>query len=324
MRPLTKPRSLQSRPLVKLLIWTLLAAAAYATLAGGARASETVSPQTAQVAAATDSSMHTRPAHIISEQQTSEEPQLLPHYLRFGILPLQSPTKLAAMFMPLTEDLQQTLGTPVQFVTAPSFSRYMSRVKQRDYDIIYLNPLTYTEARKAGYRVIVKVAQESFTGILVVRKDGPIKDLDPHHLATGLRLGFPDPNAFAATVMTRQYMKNHGIDVDRQFHVHYFGSQDSALMALYSGLVDIIGTWRPSLRSMPANVRKDLRIIAETPPQPQMPIAVRNNMPKQEIQRIKHCLLTLTETTRGRKALAALGFKNGFVQANDAEYLGVH
>jgi phosphonate transport system substrate-binding protein len=75
---------------------------------------------------------------------------------------------------------------------------------------------------------------------------------------------------------------------------------------------------------MPANVRKDLRIIAETPPQPQMPIAVRNNMPKQEIQRIKHCLLTLTETTRGRKALAALGFKNGFVQANDAEYLGVH
>ena len=248
----------------------------------------------------------------------------LPHYSRFGILPLQSPTKLAAMFMPLTEDLQQALGQPVQFVTAPSFSRYMARVKRRDYDIIYLNPLTYTEARKAGYRVIVKVAQEPFTGILVVRKDGLIKTLNPHDLPSGLRLGFPDPNAFAATVMTRQYMEHHGINVDRQFHIHYFGSQDSALMALYSGLVDIIGTWRPSLRSMPANVRKELRIIAETPPQPQMPIAVRRDMPEQDIQRIKNCLLTLTHTAQGREALTALGFKGGFVQANDAEYLGVH
>jgi phosphonate transport system substrate-binding protein len=95
-------------------------------------------------------------------------------------------------------------------------------------------------------------------------------------------------------------------------------------MALYSGLVDIIGTWRPSLRSMPADIRKDLHIIAETPPQPQMPIAVKANMPEKEIQRITHCLLTLTQTDKGRKALAALGFKNGFIQANDAEYLGVH
>lgn len=309
------------RPLVKLLTCTLFFSATYVTLLSTAYAGQPIGTQLVQ---AENSSHHARSANISSVQRTTEQPQLLPNYLRFGILPLQSPTKLAAMFIPLTEYLQQALGTPVQFVTAPSFSRYMSRVKQRDYDIIYLNPLTYTEARKAGYRVIVKVAQEPFTGILVVRKDGPIKDLDPQHLAAGLRLGFPDPNAFAATVMTRQYMENQGFDVNRQFHVHYFGSQDSALMALYSGLVDIIGTWRPSLRSMPAAVRKDLHIIAETPPQPQMPIAVRENMSKQDIQRIKNCLLSLTHTAQGRKALDALGFKNGFVQANDAEYLGVH
>lgn len=248
----------------------------------------------------------------------------LPAYYRFGVLPLQSPTKLAAMFMPLIEDLQQALGKPVQFVTAPSFSTYMRRVKRRDYDIIYLNPLTFTEARKAGYRAIVKVAQVPFTGILVVRKDGPIKTLNPADIPNGLRIGFPDPNAFAATVMTRQYMEKHGIDVDKKFHVHYFGSQDSALMALYSGLVDIIGTWRPSLRSMPASVRRKLRIIAETPPQPQMPIAVRGNMPQKAVQRITRQLLNLTHTVEGRTALRALGFKAGFVRANDAEYLEVH
>jgi len=261
---------------------------------------------------------------ILGSPQRGHAAGTLPHYLRFGVLPLQSPTKLAAMFMPLTENLQQAVNMPVQFVTAPSFSQYMQRVKQRDYDLIYLNPLTYTEARKAGYRVIVKVAEEPFTGILVVRKDGPIKTLQDAKQHTGLRLGFPDPNAFAATVMTRQYMQNQGIDVNRLFHVHYFGSQDSALMALYSGLVDIIGTWRPSLRSMPEDVREQLRIIAETPPQPQMPIAVSAAVSDTDRHRIKTCLLNLRRTQQGRKALAALGFKAGFVEAADTEYLGVH
>lgn len=244
-------------------------------------------------------------------------------YYRFGVLPLQSPTKLAAMFLPLTQDLGHAMGRPVQFVTAPSFSEYMKRVGKRQYDIIYLNPLLYTEARKAGYRAVVKVGQEPFTGILVVRRDGPLQHLDPRHIPKGLRIGFPDPNAFAATVMTRQYMRRLGINVDKVFQVHYFGSQDSALMALHSGLVDIIGTWRPSFRSMPKAVRADLRIIAETPPQPQMPIAVRGDLPAAQVNQIVTTLLRLSDSKAGRKVLDALGFRQGFVRANDAEYLGV-
>jgi len=244
-------------------------------------------------------------------------------YYRFGVLPLQSPTKLAAMFMPLADDLADAVGRPVQFVTAPSFGTYMKRVAKREYDIIYLNPLLYTEARQYGYRAIAKVAQEPFTGILVVRKDGPIKSLDPKHLPHGLRIGFPDPNAFAATVMTRQYMRSLGIDVKKEFHIHYFRSQDSALMALYSGLVDITGTWRPSLRSMPAYVRAKLRIVAETPPQPQMPIAVRADLPPGVVKRITARLLALPHAPHGHAVLKALGFEDGFVRANDAEYRGV-
>jgi phosphonate transport system substrate-binding protein len=75
---------------------------------------------------------------------------------------------------------------------------------------------------------------------------------------------------------------------------------------------------------MPEHVRRQLHIIAETKPQPQMPIAIRSDMPVTDIQRIKTCLLNLSHTKRGRKTLEALGFKGGFVQANDAEYLGVH
>ncbi|QLQ03666.1 MAG: PhnD/SsuA/transferrin family substrate-binding protein [Thiobacillus sp.] len=47
------------------------------------------------------------------------------------MLPLQSPNKLAVMFLPLAEALSERLGRPVQFVTAPSFSAFMTRVSEK-------------------------------------------------------------------------------------------------------------------------------------------------------------------------------------------------
>ncbi len=246
-----------------------------------------------------------------------------PKHLRFGVLPLQSPTKLAGMFLPLTEYLGQQLGRPVQFVTSSSFSGFMEKVARREYDIIYLNPMLYARSRPYGYRVIVKVASEPFTGILVVRRNGPIQTLSAESLPADLRIGFPDPGAYAATVMVREYLASIGIDVDRRLQVQYFGSQDSAILALYNGLVDITGTWRPSLRSMPEAVRDELRIIAETPSQPQMPIAVRDDLPAKEIDRLYRALLGLAEIEQGQAIVKQMGFRRGFEPAADAEYLEV-
>ncbi len=246
-----------------------------------------------------------------------------PRYYRFGVLPLQSPTMLAGMFLPLTDALQHALHRPVEFVTAPNFASFMRRVRRHEYDIIYLNPLLYTRAHRWGYHVIVKVAGEPFTGILVVRHGSPIHALVPGSLPAGLRIGFPDPNAYAATIMTRQFMQARGIHVNRDMKVKYFGSQDSALMAVYYGMVDIAGTWPPSLRSMPRNVRHSLRVIAQTPPQPQMPIAVRDSMPAPEVRRIRRLLTHLTATADGREVLHHLGFSRGFVAARNSEYRGV-
>ncbi|MBC8210581.1 MAG: phosphate/phosphite/phosphonate ABC transporter substrate-binding protein [Gammaproteobacteria bacterium] len=243
------------------------------------------------------------------------------NYLRFGVLPLQSPTKLASMFLPVTDYLGKKLGRPVQFVTAPNFSSFMQRVARREYDLIYLNPLLYRRSRESGYRAIVKVADEPFTGILVVQKNSPIKSLSAQSLPPGTRIGFPDPDAFAATVMTRQYLQNLGIDVEQQMHVQYFGSQDSALLALHSSLVDIIGTWRPSFRSMPQAMQQSLTIIAETPPQPQMPIALVADLAPELSDKIRQVLLQMSSDSEGAGIVARLGFSRGFELASDAEYL---
>jgi len=246
-----------------------------------------------------------------------------PKHLRFGVLPLQSPTKLASMFLPLAGYLTDQLGKPVQFVTSPNFSTFMARVEKGEYDLIYHNPMLYRRSRTYGYRAIVSVAGEPFTGILVVRKDGRIKSLANDLLPKDVRIGFPDPDAFAATVMTKQYLETLGIEADKRMQVQYFGSQDSALLALYSGLVDIIGTWRPSLRSMPKDIQDKLTIIAETPPQPQMPIAVINTMPDSERELLRSALAELHHHKDGERILRRMGFKQGFAKINDRAYMDV-
>ena len=260
---------------------------------------------------------------VLPVQGLYAAPDRQAHFLAFGVLPIQSPTKLAGMFMPLVEGIQKALGQPVEFVTAPSFATFMKRVMAGRYDFVYLNPLLLKRAEKAGYHAVAKVAREPFTGILVVRRDSPLHKLNPATLPKGLRIGFPDPNAYAATVMTTQYMKKLGIDVHRDFSVKYFGSQNSAIMAVYAGLVDVAGTWWPSLRSMPPRVRKGLRVIAETPPQPQMPIAVRSGMAPQRVRKLTRYLTSLTHSASGRRVLRHLGFKHGFAAANDSEYAKV-
>ncbi len=261
----------------------------------------------------------------VSSAFGADEATVLPHQpaYRFGVLPLQSPNKLAAMFLPVTDALAVRLHRPVQFVTAPSFSVFMQRTAAGEYDILYLNPLQYAQVRKAGYRAVAKVGGEPFTGILVVRRDSGITGIDPLRLKPGLRLGFPDPGAYAATVMNRRYLDRLAIPVDRYFKVKYFGSQDSALMAVYSHFVDIAGTWKPSLRSMPKAIRDDLRIVAETPPQPQMPVAVRNSMPARDAQAIADTLIGLRDTDEGRRVLRTMELPQGFVATTDKEYAGL-
>lgn len=135
---------------------------------------------------ASSSVVHAQPSH--------------PPPYRFGVLPLQSPNKLASMFLPLAKVLEARLHRPVRFVTAPSFSIFMQRVAQREYDIVYLNPMLCAEAQKSGYHVVAKIAGEPFTGILVARRDSKITELAAHRLRPGLRLDFPEAEHIRRTL----------------------------------------------------------------------------------------------------------------------------
>ncbi len=237
--------------------------------------------------------------------------------LRFGVLPLQSPVALARLFIPLCARLAQALHRPIVFATAPDFRRFMARAKRGRYDIVFLNPYLYRQLH--GYRAVARIKGVPFIGLLIARKGVHIGPLTPRNLA-GRSIAFPDPEAFAATLMVKELLHAHGLIVDTEMRPVYLRSQDSVILAVSRGFVDLGGTWPWSLDQEPAAIRARIRILARTPPGPEMPIAVRDTMAPATVRALQKALIGLTGSPAGRAILRRMHIPDGFAIASPRDY----
>ena len=117
--------------------------------------------------------------------------------LSFGIVPQQSATRLAQLWLPLLKQLEQDSGVRLRFRTAPDIPTFEKRLHEGEYDIAYMNPYHYTVfSRSPGYRAIIREKNKKIQGIMVVRADSTIQTIDELNTA---KLAFPAPAAFAAS-----------------------------------------------------------------------------------------------------------------------------
>lgn len=221
--------------------------------------------------------------------------------------------------MPLADYLSERIGVKVDFVVAPDFKVYQERMERGEYDITFSNPFQYIVAHsKAGYAAFVKVAGEPFTGIILVRRDSGIKRVED---LKGKTIAFAYPTAWAAAVQTRKWLEvNYGIDYYKDMKPRFVGSHDSAILAVYTRVTDAAGAIPHEFRTMNEKVKRELIVIGETPPHPQMPFAHHPKLDKKIVEKIKDALLSLDgRTPEGRKILDAME-REGFEGADDREY----
>ena len=132
--------------------------------------------------------------------------------LSVGITPLKPAAKLAEEWTPLLDEVAKRAGLALRFRTATSIPVYGERLEKGEYDIAYMNPYDYqVYSASVGYRAFVRERGQPLEGVLLVRKDGRIKELRGIH---GARVSFPTPLAFAASLLTQAEMLKQGIKVD--------------------------------------------------------------------------------------------------------------
>jgi len=178
--------------------------------------------------------------------------------LTFGIVPQQSATRLATIWVPFLDRLAGATGLRIVFATAKDIPTFEDCLAQGAYDIAYMNPYHYVEFHEdPGYRAIAHQSGKRLKGIVVARRDSDIAALAD---LAGLDVAFPSPAAFGASVLSRAEMKMRGID----FTPHYVKSHDSVYRAVSEGLYPAGGGVARTFRSIPDDLRSTLKIVHET------------------------------------------------------------
>lgn len=233
--------------------------------------------------------------------------------IEFGIGPQQSITELARRWGPVVRYLGDRSGLNVVFRTGKDIPSYQAAAHQGRYDVIFINPIHYTMLHeKVGYRVFAQQKDTVLRGVLVVRKDGPIKRLQQLHGATG---AFPAPTAVTATVLPLQHLKKNGIELKPV----YVDSHDAVYRVVAKGRYPVGGGEARTFENLPAELKAELRVIWKTEPLPPFLFAAHPRLAADVVARLKAAMLRMDKDPAAAPLLKAINFK-GIAPATDADY----
>ena len=249
---------------------------------------------------------------MASTSQVSVSPQII----SFGVVPQQSASKLAKLWVPIFQYLGRKTGYKILFKTAPNIPVFEQRLAAGEYDIAYLNPYHYTVFhRLPGYIAFAKQKNKKIQGILVVRKDSRYQDLNE---LAGETLAFPSPAAFASSVLIRaQFHKQH-IPITPK----YVTSHDSVYKAVAKGLYPAGGGVVRTFDGMESTVRDQLRILWRTDLFTPHAFAAHPRLGDEVVKNIQAAMLGMNEDAEGRQLLNNIRF-NGVETAQDEDWKDV-
>lgn len=232
-------------------------------------------------------------AACLGEQNTTQT-------YSFEVVPQFTAAKVYSTWSPLLQRIGQDTGLCFDLRVAPTIPEFEQRLLKGDPQFVYLNPYhAVLGYQKRKYQPLLADSEDLLTGILVVRADSPIKTLDD---LKGKTVSFPAPNAFAASLLIRAELAKRKVSTNTVFvktHSNVYRSVISQDAAAGGGVNNTLDNEAPE-------VRKQLRVLFETPAYTPHPIAALPTVPAAVRERFLKAMLKLTQDEEGRKLLDAI------------------
>jgi phosphonate transport system substrate-binding protein len=217
---------------------------------------------------------------------------------RWSVVPQFNPTRVHRDWQPFLHELEAISGLRFKLLPADSFSFFEGGIRKRRFDFIYANPYQTLLAHDGhGYTPLIRDEDRSLTGILVVRKDSPVQQVQE---LDGGRIAFAAPNAFAVSLYMRALLsEKFGI----HFVADYVGSHSNAYRKVLLGRDMASGGIYRTLNRERPEVIENLRIIYEAPSTIAHAISALIHLPQSVRDKVRQSILAMAETERGRELL---------------------
>lgn len=216
----------------------------------------------------------------------------------FAVVPQFEQRKLFAIWKPIVDDLEKRTGLSLKLVATLSVPEYEHGLARGSFDFVYANPYHILKVSTSqGYIPLVRDGAP-LRGILVVRKDSPILDLEE---LQGKTVAFPSPNAIGASLLMRA-------DLARMYQVTvnplYVKTHSSVYLHVVNGLASAGGGVEKTLQEQDAAIRDALKVIYTTRDMPSHPIAAHPRVPKADREKVRNALLEMGASKEGHEWLA--------------------
>ena len=190
------------------------------------------------------------------------------------VVPQLTPVAIHKAWAPVLEKLGQATGLVFQLIVKPSIPAFEEALASGAPDFAFMNPYDFIVAKRhKGYIPLLRDSANMLEGILVVRKDSPIKSIEELDAQT---VAFPAPNAFAASLLMRaQLAKKHVYIIPSYVKTH-----SNVYRSVLLGDASAGGGVNNTFEREPADVREQLRILYVTPPSVPHPLAANPRVPK--------------------------------------------
>ena len=216
----------------------------------------------------------------------------------FAVVPQFEQRKLFAIWKPIVDELERRTGISLKLVATLTIKEFEQELDEGSFDFVYANPYHILKVSTSqGYIPLVRDSAP-LRGILVVRKDSPIRN--PSEL-NGKPVAFPSPNAIGASLLMRA-------DLARLYHATtqplYVKTHSSVYLHVVNGLADAGGGVEKTLHEQDAPVRDALKVLYTTRDMSSHPIAAHPRMPREARETVRRALLEIGASKEGQALLA--------------------
>ncbi len=188
-------------------------------------------------------------------------------------------------------------------------SSYTATLAIREFD---LSPLVYLVGQGEDY---------SSSAYVFVRKDSGMETVAD---LRGSSLVFVDSATTEGYLFARAFFRKRGVeDLDSYFSRYYFsGSHASAIFAVLDGRADVGSakdTVFNSLVGKDHSIGKELKIIAKSPPVPEVALCMKNSLDPELLDKLQDILLNMDQNILGYNVLKQLAAKR-FVPGSSNDF----
>lgn len=237
----------------------------------------------------------------------------------FGVLPQRSAVLTAQYWNPILEYVRRTSGIELVLRIARTGADSADAIERGEYDFVYSNHIFRPKVSATGYQVILRPRDDVIRGQIVVLEDTPARAL--RDLA-GRPVGFPSAAAFVAYTVPMDMLLREGITVTPVFG----GNQEGIMAQLKAGRVVAAAVNNQLMDAYAKRERLRYRVLWESVPYHNLPIAVHPRVPRAVAQAVKAAIDGMEHDADGlavlKETAAVVGQKPpyGFQAATGEDY----